>query len=358
MRASGTDIGVSQLDGVREAYQSFLYISPLSRFAFMHQNAETAERLRYSQVRNRDANLIEDIWDGSHIARLKEPNISWAGREENPPRRYFAEATDMALGFAADGIPLFNRSPVDCWPLLLINYSLPAHMRNRREHQLCCGLIPGMYTSKKTACPRFDNRNFTGKKEKRRGPVPAGGVIDIDSFLRPLVDDLRILATEGIRCSRWDPINYSMRGFTLRAHLVVVIGDMPAISKVIHLLPLKFKSRGTQAHTPIFQLMHFKGLNSKVPCRCCTQPAVLSFSNKHYYLVAATRGQLTDYTHLPLRDEVETKLTGAWIGATAACSARDEIANTVGISDEVSQHCFSTARFHVHSPSLSRLCYR
>lgn len=87
--------------------------------------------------------------------------------------------------------------------------------------------------------------------------------------------------------------------------------------------------------------MHFKGLNSKVPCRCCTQPAVLCKSNKHYYLVSAIRGVncvIGDYTDLPVRDEVETKLTGAWLGATAPCPAREEVENTAGINDEVS--CF------------------
>lgn len=87
--------------------------------------------------------------------------------------------------------------------------------------------------------------------------------------------------------------------------------------------------------------MHFKGLNSKVPCRCCTQPAVLCKSNKHYYLVSAIRGVncvIGDYTDLPVRDEVETKLTGACLGATAPCPAREEVENTAGINDEVS--CF------------------
>jgi hypothetical protein len=71
-----------------------------------------------------------------------------------------------------------------------------------------------------------------GKKEKRRGPAPPGGVINIDSFLRPLLDDLEILAGKGVTSSRWDVEEGIFKNFTLRAHLVVVIGDMPVISKV------------------------------------------------------------------------------------------------------------------------------
>lgn len=136
---------MKQQEGVRQAYQTFLYLSPMSRLVSMHRNAEIADKLRYNYVRNRDPELTEDIWDGNLISKLRERNVTWAGREVQPSRKYFAESTDMALGLATDGIPLFNRSPVDCWPLLLVNYSLPAHMRNRREYQLCCGLIPGQY---------------------------------------------------------------------------------------------------------------------------------------------------------------------------------------------------------------------
>lgn len=80
-----------------------------------------------------------------------------------------------------------------------------------------------------------------GKKEKRRGPAPPGGVIDIDSFLRPLLEDLEILAGKGVACSRWDVEEGIFRDFTLRAHLVVVIGDMPAISKVSSYIALLYR---------------------------------------------------------------------------------------------------------------------
>lgn len=52
----------------------------------------------------------------------------------------------------------------------------------------------------------------------------------MDTFLKPLIDDLKVLATTGIPAVRWD--DDQLVKFTMRAHLVVVSGDMPAISKV------------------------------------------------------------------------------------------------------------------------------
>ena len=54
--------------------------------------------------------------------------------------------------------------------------------------------------------------------------------LDMDSFLWPLIEDLRALATTGIDARRW--IDGKLQSFTMRAHLILVSGDMPAISKV------------------------------------------------------------------------------------------------------------------------------
>jgi hypothetical protein len=57
---------------------------------------------------------------------------------------------------------------------------------------------------------------------------------DLDSFLEPLFQDLRILATDGVRAERWvhaGPARHLV-DFTLRAHLLTMSGDMPAVSKV------------------------------------------------------------------------------------------------------------------------------
>lgn len=71
--------------------------------------------------------------------------MSWGGKEVHPPRKYFAETTELVLGLGTDGIPLFKKSPVDCWPLLVTNYTLPDHLRTHKDNMICCGLIPGQY---------------------------------------------------------------------------------------------------------------------------------------------------------------------------------------------------------------------
>lgn len=52
----------------------------------------------------------------------------------------------------------------------------------------------------------------------------------IDTFLQPLIDDLRKLAGEGIPAVRWE--GDTLVKFRMKAHVLVVSGDMPAISKV------------------------------------------------------------------------------------------------------------------------------
>lgn len=69
-------------------------------------------------------------------------------------------------------------------------------------------------------------RVFSGTKSDKEGTV------NFDSFLVPLLEELRQLATKGV-----DPYQYvegveGLQSFRLRAHLITVTGDMPAIAKV------------------------------------------------------------------------------------------------------------------------------
>jgi hypothetical protein len=55
------------------------------------------------------------------------------------------------------------------------------------------------------------------------------------------MEDLRRLATCGVNAKRWDGEG-RFEDFTMKAHLIVVSGDMPAISKV-GILFSTFKTR-------------------------------------------------------------------------------------------------------------------
>lgn len=62
--------------------------------------------------------------------------------------------------------------------------------------------------------------------------------MDFDSFLRPLFDELEVLAGQGVECRRYLPEAASLSDlFTLRAHVITVTGDMPAVAKVSSYAP-------------------------------------------------------------------------------------------------------------------------
>lgn len=58
--------------------------------------------------------------------------------------------------------------------------------------------------------------------------------LNLDSFLFPLIEDLKTLAVEGVRARRW--VGEKLVSFDLRGHLILVNGDMPATAKVRHAL--------------------------------------------------------------------------------------------------------------------------
>jgi hypothetical protein len=61
-----------------------------------------------------------------------------------------------------------------------------------------------------------------------------GGSVDYDSFLQPLLHDLKVLATDGVDAKEYDAVTGRLgdETFKLRAHLITICGDMPAVAKV------------------------------------------------------------------------------------------------------------------------------
>ena len=127
--------------------------------------------------------------------------------------QYFDDPRDIALGLSTDGFAPFNKRKSTTWPIILFNYNLPPEIRFHVNQILPLGVIPGP------------------KKPQ-----------DFDSFLWPSLQELLCLA-HGIRS--FDALKGSL--FTLRTHLIVVFGDIPAISMV----------------------MRMKGHNGVSPCRMC-----------------------------------------------------------------------------------------
>ena len=111
------------------------------------------------------------------------------------------------------GLHHFNRWKNTTWPIILFNYNLPPEIQFHVNQIIALGVIPGP------------------KKPQ-----------DFDLFLWPFLQELLLLA-HGVRT--FDVLGGTF--FALRAHLIVVFIDIPAMSMVLWM----------------------KGHNGTSPCRMC-----------------------------------------------------------------------------------------
>ncbi|KAL5551697.1 hypothetical protein UlMin_001873 [Ulmus minor] len=184
---------------------------------------------RWKLEKNKDMNkksaLAKVIWYIPPIPRFRRlfrndahaKNLTWhaTGRIKDGMLRYPADAPqwktidilypefgkdsrNLRLGLAADGMnPHSNQSTsYSTWPVILVNYNLPPHLCVKRKFVMLTMLI--------------------------LSPKQPGN--DIDVFLAPLVEDLKLLWEEGVEC--FD--GYRNETFNLRATLLWTINDFPA----------------------------------------------------------------------------------------------------------------------------------
>jgi hypothetical protein len=225
--------------------------------------------MRYRSSHQHDPTKVTDIFDGTHYRLLRELLVTVGGEEL--PTWFFSDPRDIALGLSTDGFGPFKHRTKTAWPIILFNYNLPPEERFLKRNIISIGVIPGP----KKPC-------------------------DIDSFFWPLVQELVQLA---IGVSAFDAITATI--FLLHAHLIVVFGDIPAVSMV----------------------MRMKGHMGCSPCRMCEIQGVRIPSSRvtaHY--VPLHRDNFPDPQHqydaaaLPLRnhasfmkqaEEVQSALTNA-----------------------------------------------
>jgi hypothetical protein len=133
--------------------------------------------------------------------------------DEEAHTQYFSSPRDIALGLSTDGFSPFKRRKSTAWPLILFNYNLPPETRFHKGNIISLGAIPG-----------------------HKKPL------DMDSFAWPaLVEFLRLQI--GVRAFDAEADEF----FLLRAYLILVFGDIPAMS----------------------MLMRMTGHNGFSPCRMC-----------------------------------------------------------------------------------------
>jgi hypothetical protein len=221
------------------------------------------------------------VFDGENYRTLRETPV-----DEGGVYRFFDNPEDVALGLSTDGFTLFKRRRrgfSTAWPIILVNYNLDPRIRTRLENILCVGVIPGPRQCK-----------------------------DLNSYLAPLVEDLLALE-HGVECGGLTPegAGYS---FSLRAFIIMIFGDIPAVSK----------------------MMSMKGHNAISPCRACYMQGVLcQLERNAIYYVPLQRPNATSsfpIDRLPMRRLELFRMHYDDIEAEQTKAARERIRRDVGVN--------------------------
>ncbi|XP_074267043.1 uncharacterized protein LOC141590345 [Silene latifolia] len=151
------------------------------------------------------ANLIEarNLWWHADMrkkdSKLRHPADApqWRTIDRMFPE-FGDEAKNLRLGLCTDGMNSFSSlsSEHNTWPILLCVYNLPPYFCMKCKYLMLSFLI--------------------------QGPKQKGN--DIDVYLEPLIDDLKLLWNEGVKV--YDAV--AKQDFTLRAMLLGTINDFPA----------------------------------------------------------------------------------------------------------------------------------
>lgn len=231
--------------------------------------------------------VMRDIFDGENYKMLKSKLVQIDKKIFK--HRYFDSSQDIALGLSTDGFAPFNKRKSTTWPIILFNYNLPPDIRFHVSNILALGVIPGP------------------KKPQ-----------DFDSFLWPFLQEL-ICLTHGVRSFS------ALEGtfFTLRAYLILVFGDIPAISMV----------------------MRMKGHNGVSPCRMCEirglrspdQPGTTLYvpldrsSHPDVQIDFPEHVQKYDPYNLPLRTHDRLLSQAAEVDAATTMVAANQLSKEYGI---------------------------
>ncbi|CEL54833.1 hypothetical protein RSOLAG1IB_11778 [Rhizoctonia solani AG-1 IB] len=235
---------------------TFTYLPAIPQIRALFSCPEMVKKMSYCHDYNNPSDTISDIFDSACYKKLCRTKVVIEGKEQ--PFYFFQDKREIALGLVTDGMCPFKRRKNSCWPILLVNYNLPPDERFHIDNLICVGVVPG------PKCPA-----------------------DLNSFLQPLVDELLELA-HGVAAV--DVTTGTL--FALRAHLIAIFGDIPAITKILE----------------------FIGHNGCFPCRFCYIPTVsgpTSGGGFHRYCpLQQPDGFQTDPLDLPKRTHRETLQLG------------------------------------------------
>ncbi|XP_041026970.1 uncharacterized protein LOC121267174 [Juglans microcarpa x Juglans regia] len=129
--------------------------------------------------------------------------VTTRGKRGTFPKSWFAEdARNVRLGLASDGFNPFNNmsKPYSIWPVILVPYNLPPWLCMKERYLMLSLLIPG----------------------------PKGPRNDIDVYLQPLVNELKVLWNNGVHTYDASKSEH----FRLHATLLWTINDFPAYANL------------------------------------------------------------------------------------------------------------------------------
>ena len=247
---------------------------------------------------------ISDVFDGSHYRSLRGRYVQLNGTKFH--HKYFEDHRDIALGLSADGFSTFKSRRESAWAFILFNYNLPPDVRFHVENILALGVI---------------------------GPKKP---VDFDSFLWPAIQELLCLLV-GVRA--FDALESVV--FCLRAFLILVFGDIPAVSS----------------------LMQMKGHMGILPCRMCKIIGLRvpdARATTHYVPLERSRHPDTrrnpnvvgvfDPHDLPMRTHTELRSQGEEIQMAFATRHAEDIGKAYGVKGLSIFHCLPSISFPISFP--------
>jgi len=257
----GQDRYITDRRGRRKARKIFNYLPFIPRLVAMYANPIKAKEMQYRAFEhNHTAGKISDIFDSHIYRRLLGKRVVMGGATAS--HEYFSDPRDVALGLSTDGFCPFKRRQATAWPLILFDYNLAPEIRFHAGNRIDLGTIPGPNKPK-----------------------------DFDSFQWPAFEEF-IRLQHGVRA--FDVLADEF--FLLRGYLLLIFGDIPAMSMVICMT----------------------GHNGFSPCRMCNIRGVqIPNSQNNSYYVPLDRSfhptvtesdsaiAIYDAAALPLRTEAE-----------------------------------------------------
>ncbi|XP_040361932.1 uncharacterized protein LOC121049286 [Rosa chinensis] len=185
--ASRWKLGKDKTEKVGIPAKVLWYFPPIPRFKRFYQSAITAKNLTWHDYGRKKDGMMQHPADSP----------TWDLVDKKWPE-FGSEPRNLRLALSSDGFNPHSSlsSRYSCWPVILVTYNLPPWLCMKRKYMMLTLLISG--------------------------PKQPGN--DIDVYLQPLIDDLKVL---------WDGVEGvydAFRGeyFKLRAILLWTINDFPA----------------------------------------------------------------------------------------------------------------------------------